>query len=236
LWANAPRLTEQPVNTKNSALLSNPSYYSQTTHDSGLGGAANESRLRLHFGEKGLWLRPYLSLNFSQNLDSQSSLVTNSWAPGIGVQARVFAFLYPFAEGRQLFQTDPKQGDKSYFQWRYGLFAYHKLLKNLFFGETYAEVVSIPKIDHDPVALIWSKLGLEHGLASTWRQKFYLEAFSRQSPNPNHGLTNSELRIGTGAALGIPGGTISLEVYAAPISSLYSSSYGALLALQGELR
>lgn len=214
------------------------SFYSETTYDSRISGAVNESRLRLIPELDYKWLRPYAGLTFSKDLTSGKApiLTENMIAPTAGVQVMPLPFLYLFGEGRRLYRINNENRNDNENEIRYGAFVYHyqALPKNIF-NEFYGEMIVVDRVDTRPVTVLWNKIGLRYLPYSWLRPDMYLEGFTRMSPNPGYGPDENELRLGARITLLKGFWVTGLSVTYAPVSNVKKGGIDSLLVISREV-
>lgn len=179
------------------------SLYSETSYDSRIEGATNESRLFLHPKLEAKWLHPYFGLTYSQDLSNGRAPLfsENAVSPTAGLRIKAIPFLVFFSEFRRLYRFDNDTNrESSENEIRYGVYGYHyqdlHFLHNAF-NETYGEMVAIERVDTQPVTVIWNKLGLRYVTDSKFRTDLYFEGFTRISPNLGYGPPENEFRVGS---------------------------------------
>lgn len=210
------------------------SLYSQTLYDSRFSGATNESRIRLNtkvFSER---LRPFLSASFSKDLSNGRAplLTENMVAPGVGINAEVFSFLYVYGEVRRLYRIQNERRSDSEKEGRYGLFAYNLTrFGKSFFNEVYGETIVVDRVDTKPVTTISNKIGLRYRPLEWLRPDFFLEGFSRISPNPGYGPDENELRLASRVSFLWGVWNLQLSVSYAPASNVKKHGVDGLLVL-----
>lgn len=214
------------------------SFYSETTYDSRISGAVNESRLRLIPELDYKWLKPYAGVTFSKDLTNGKApiLTENMIAPTAGVQVRPLPFLYFFGEARRLYRINNEKRNDNENEVRYGAFAYHYLdLPKNIFNEFYGEIVVVDRVDTKPVTVLWNKIGLRYLPYSWLRPDVYLEGFTRISPNPGYGPDENELRLGGRLTLLKGFWATGLSVTYAPVSNVKKGGIDSLLTISREV-
>lgn len=222
------------------AFGQNYSFYSETAYDSRIDGATNESRLLFHKNLEAKWLDPYLGITYSQDLSNGRAPLfsENAVSPTTGLRLRLIPYFVFYSELRRLYRFNNKTNRKSSEnELRYGFFGYHfqdiQLIKNSF-NEIYGEVVAIERVDSQPVAVVWNKLGLRYLINSNIRPDLYLEGFTRQSPNLNYGPQENEFRLGTRVTFLMKEWALGLLVNYALLSNIKTNEIDALFFVSRE--
>lgn len=213
------------------------SIYSESVYDARFDGAVTETRFRLYPKTQFL-LKPYAGLVVSQDLSNGRApmLIENMLAPTVGAQAKIFKYFYLFAENRYLFRFQNEMRSDSENELRYGAFAYNFwTLKNQWFNETYAELVTVDRVDDKPVFAAWNKIGHRYQTDFGLRADVYLEGFTRISPNLGYGPNENEFRAGLRATYVYSYWAASMIVNHAIFSDVKAGGTDALLVISREV-
>ena len=214
------------------------SFYSETTYDSRISGAVNESRLRMYAELDKKWLRPYGALVFSSDLTNGKApiLTENMFAPAAGIQVKALPFLYFIAEARRIYRINNEKRNDNENELRYGAFAYHYIdLPKKLFNEFYGEMIVVDRVDTKPVTVLWNKFGLRY-LPHTWlRPDFYIEGFTRISPNPGYGPDENEIRLGSRVTFLTGFWAAGFSATYAPVSNVKKGGVDAQLVISREV-
>lgn len=171
-------------------------------------GVLNENYLRL-------FISTSEKLNTYLGISSQSQIKTSSTQsdlyekdrlmPLVGVRGKIWGQLHYLAELRTQ--------DRS----RLGLFAgniwEYSAAELPLFTEYYAEAISLPSFTNAPVMAGWLKQGLRFHPNSHLYVDPYVEAYLRQSPDPDLGRDTQQLRLGLRLLYSVSSWNISLLTY-----------------------
>jgi len=220
------------------ALSYDVSLYSQTLYDSRFSGATNESRVRLNTQVYSERFQPFLSANYSKDLSNGRApiLTENMVAPGLGLNAEIFPFLFAYGEIRRLYRIQNKKRTDSEKEGRYGIFAYDlTLFGKSFFNEFYGESIVVDRVDTKPVTMLSNKIGVRYRPLEWLRPDFFVEAFSRISPNPGYGPDENELRLASRVSFLWNFWSLQLSVSYAPASNVKKNGVDGLLVISREV-
>ena len=212
--------------------------YSETTYDSRISGAVNESRLRMYVELDKKWLRPYAGLVFSKDLTNGNApiLTENMIAPAVGIQVQALPFIYFVGEARRIYRINNEKRNDNENELRYGAFVYHYIdLPKKLFNEFYGEIIVVDRVDRKPVTVMWNKFGLRYLPYSWLRPDAYIEGFTRISPNPGYGPDENEIRLGSRVTFLKGFWTAGLSVTYAPISNVKKGGVDSLLVISREV-
>jgi hypothetical protein len=174
--------------------------YSETAFDARVSGGIHESKIHLQNTFKAkLPLKFYTGLTLTRNLSrsGQPVLTQNMVAPTVGASLQLYRSIFAFSEYRKnvLYKREDPFSVNEEFRGGFYAYEFHSF-KDFFFNETYAELVSISRVSHKPVFVIWNKIGARTFPMSWLRADGYFEGFTRQSPDLNYGPTENEIRSG----------------------------------------
>lgn len=228
------------LSTASAARVVDVTFYSETQYDSRIDGSTTDNRIRLQSEPVFSRLMFYAGLQYSQDLTNGRAplLAENAVAPTLGLQLKLLPSIVLFTELRRLYRfqnaTAKSNTENEARVGFFGYFYYQPPSLPFLFNETYFEGVSISRIDPQPVFAFWNKLGTDFELAKNLRHHFYLEAFSRQSPEAGYGPLENEIRFGTRLKYSHNQWSVGVLIHYALISNIKVNATDALLYLSKE--